>query len=1268
MCRGTMARWLIAMSVVLGSVWTQLHAASFAPAAYADAGDRPTANAAATPLAAIGDYVWYDADGDGIEDVGEPGIANVQLALYRDDDGSGTITAGDTLMMTTVTGADGGYLFAGLEDGVYLVQVLSAGAAGGPLDGLVHVVGNQSQPEPTAPINVSGGYVYRDADFGYRRVPAGGQAIVGGRVWYDGNADQLQQPGEPGMGGVQICATPSGGGAATCATSDPAGRYLLAVPFGSYAIAPAGGVPAGVTLSTPSPRIVVAAAGQQILNVGFGYREAAAGQLGAIGNLVFRDANGNGIFDAGDAALAGVSVELIRDSNGNRTWDVGEPIIATAVTSSTLDASSGNYRFVGVPAGNYLVHVSATNAILVDFDPSPPGTPGADGHSQADPYPVALAAGASVLTADFGYRPAGVADSGVIGDLIWVESDGDGRFGASDVGQAGVTVELSQNNEVIAATTSGAGGRYSFVRLPAGTYALQVSDDFGVLVGLAPTVMGAAPGQDNNNQTRPYTVTLAAGQYDYTADFGFYRVGRAGAIGDLIWYDADGDGIEDLDERGIPNVRVAAYLDTNSNGFLDAADILMASAVTDAAGGYLLMGLPAGTYFVDVMDAANPDGPLAGMAHSVGNQSQPDPTAAINLGPGQIYKDADFGYRKEPAAGKVVVGDLVWFDGDGDGQRTAAEPGAWGVTVVITDAYGSRVATGITDAAGRYLIEAPAGNGYTVGIDWAASPSVAGLRLTTPSAIYLPPLAAGQQWMAARLGVGEATAAAAGAQGTLLGAIGNLVFNDADRNGRFGAGDSPLPGVTVALIRDNNGNRDWDVGEPIVATAVTSSTLDAGSGNYRFVGVPAGNYLVHVSDTAAVLADYARGPLGAAGSDGNSQADPYAVTLAAGASHMAADFGFYRATGSMAGVIGNLVWGETDGNGLFSPAAGDTGLAGVTVALLQDGETIATTTTGAGGAYAFVGRADGAYQVAVSDDFGVLAGAAPAAPGPFPGQDNNNQAQPYTVTLAGSGINPTADFGYKTGRTADEAGARYAIGMSDLPDTRPGATISFTIRITNTGTAWIVYLPLELTYQTAYLSYLNATPASDDNADDGLIRWRDLVASYGALAPGAAVQVVANFTARADTSRLPGMRTVVTAAGRGVWANPAGPGLLGDLVLIGDRSATAGVRILQPTGLTVLDLAARGTPDGIEVSWRTANEAQILGFDVLRRSAAGSNGGAWRTITPSLIVAEHAGANQGSAYAYLDAMATAGERYEYALAVWQLDGSKAMFGPVAASR
>ncbi|MDQ1301129.1 MAG: large repetitive protein, partial [Chloroflexota bacterium] len=667
-----------------------------------------------------------------------------------------------------------------------------------------------------------------------------------------------------------------------------------------------------------------------------------------------------------------------------------------------------------------------------------------------------------------------------------------------------------------------------------------------------------------------------------------------------------------------------------------------------------------------------------GLTHHVGMQSQPDPTAPINLAAGQIYKDADFGYVKIPQAGKAVVGDLVWYDGDGDGARKPAEPGIPGVTVAITNAAGVRIAAGVTDAAGGYLIEVPAGSGYIAGPDWAASPILAGLRQTAPASAFLPPLAAGQQWLEARLGIGEASPAAAlaagaqGLQGGLLGAIGNLVFLDADRNGAFGAGDAALGGVTIALIRDSDGNRDWDQGEPIIATATTSSTLDATGANYLFTGVPAGNYLVHVSDTAGVLADYARGPLGAAGVDGASQSDPYAVALVAGAAHRAADFGFYRTAGLLAGVIGNQVWGETDGDGRFTPPTGDLGVAGVTVALLQDGDTVAATTTGADGAYAFVGRAAGAYQVAVSDDFGVLAGYAPTTVGPQPGQDLNNQAQPYTVTSTGASADLTADFGYRTGLGSAQTGATYAMSIrrADV-DVRPGTPISFTIRITNTGTAWITYLPRQLAYSPSYLAYMGASPAAYDNLDDGLIRWHDLITAWGAgaLAPGATGQLFATFNAIADTTRLlPDGRTTVTATAQGAWANPTGPALAGSFLLLAEQSGTSGARIILPTGLLVTGLAAARTPEGVMVTWQTANEARLAGFETLRRTTSSGNAGAWRVVSPALIAAEHAGANQGGEYLFLDRTAVAAERYEYALVAWLLDGGKIVFGPAALGR
>ncbi len=63
--------------------------------------------------------------------------------------------------------------------------------------------------------------------------------------------------------------------------------------------------------------------------------------------------------------------------------------------------------------------------------------------------------------------------------------------------------------------------------------------------------------------------------------------------------------------------------------------------------------------------------------------------------------------------------------------------------------------------------------------------------------------------------------------------------------------------MTVALIKDTNGNGQWDSGEPIIAT----DTTDA-NGIYLFSGLPAtdgagtDDYLVWVNDTDNVLANH----------------------------------------------------------------------------------------------------------------------------------------------------------------------------------------------------------------------------------------------------------------------------------------------------------------------------------------------------------------------------------------------------------------------------
>lgn len=75
------------------------------------------------------------------------------------------------------------------------------------------------------------------------------------------------------------------------------------------------------------------------------------------------------------------------------------------------------------------------------------------------------------------------------------------------------------------------------------------------------------------------------------------------------------------------------------------------------------------------------------------------------------------------------------------------------------------------------------------------------------------------------------------------------------------------------------------------------------------------------------------------------------------------------------------------------------------------------------GQYAFTGLAAGRYTVQVSDQLRILSGYTATVPGPQPGQDDNNQTQPYVVELTPDGRVLSADFGY---RPASAAGATWA--------------------------------------------------------------------------------------------------------------------------------------------------------------------------------------------------------------------------------------------------
>ena len=77
---------------------------------------------------AIGDRVWLDEDGDGVQDAGETGIPNVEVQL------SGTDALGNAVSLTTTTDANGNYLFPDVPVGDYTVTYNVSDAAGNAAD------------------------------------------------------------------------------------------------------------------------------------------------------------------------------------------------------------------------------------------------------------------------------------------------------------------------------------------------------------------------------------------------------------------------------------------------------------------------------------------------------------------------------------------------------------------------------------------------------------------------------------------------------------------------------------------------------------------------------------------------------------------------------------------------------------------------------------------------------------------------------------------------------------------------------------------------------------------------------------------------------------------------------------------------------------------------------------------------------------------------------------------------------------------------------
>ncbi len=481
---------------------------------------------------------------------------------------------------------------------------------------------------------------------------------IGDTVWHDVDGNGVRDPGEPGIGNVTVdlyvdtndngTVDPSDTFVARAVT-DEHGHYLfehLITDHYLVTVSDEHGVLAGMTKtsgavgqndnSQPDPYSIHLGNGENNLTADFGYTAGGSGGGVAvtIGDLVWRDVNGNAVFEPGqgEVGIQGVTLRLYRDLNANGVIDAGDAAFGMVTTDT-----DGHYYFRDLPPSHFIVDVTDENKVLTYYELT----------TGNDPAAVDVSDGHDDLDVDFGYRPP--AGTGSIGDTVFYDRNDDGIQQSGESGLGNVEMLLyvpgpdalcnTADDVLQARTWTDADGYYLFEGLPAGDYCVKVVES--TLPSRALTL--------GSHFTNPHgPIHLAAGASYLDADFGYV----ASEITGTVFEDANGNGVQDVGEAGVPSASVCLYADGQSSP--------QSCVDTDSNGRYSFLMIAPGNYKVQLVswpsgyEPTTPEqvqvtAPAAGVGHANFGLARPSFSLSktFDVPPGTPVK--------------VEVGDVVTF-------------------------------------------------------------------------------------------------------------------------------------------------------------------------------------------------------------------------------------------------------------------------------------------------------------------------------------------------------------------------------------------------------------------------------------------------------------------------------------------------------------------------------------------------------------------------------------------------------------------------------
>ena len=478
----------------------------------------------------ISGQIWGDDDSDGTLNNAEAGLEGVDVNL---------VTSVGSFVDSTTTDTNGDFSFTGLAGGDYIVGVvtsspaLSGTKATFDRDSDTAGLGNQA-----AITLVDDDDVVNDANFGYGPDDGNsgggggggsndGNGVISGQIWSDSNSNAVLDGAEAGISNVTVNLVTSAGSFVASAPTNGTGHYdFTGLAAGDYIVGiDPNSLPTGLTptydrdsdtVGLGNQTAITLATDTDIVNdadFGYGPDDGSGGSGGGgggsndgngeIGGRLWLDDNGDGVQDADEPSIFGVTVNLVTSAGS---------FIGNAETDYT-----GAFNFTGLAAGDYIVGVdpaTVPNGFVQTFDRDA-GTVGL-GNQAA----LTLASDTDTITdADFGYTPSDTgtpgANQATIGGRVWADENADGVQDAAEVGLEGLTINLTlPDGSFVRSDVTDSNGTYQFDNLDPGDYMVGIK---GRTIPTDAVQTFASDGTLDN----AVDVTVAAAEQALNADMGY---------------------------------------------------------------------------------------------------------------------------------------------------------------------------------------------------------------------------------------------------------------------------------------------------------------------------------------------------------------------------------------------------------------------------------------------------------------------------------------------------------------------------------------------------------------------------------------------------------------------------------------------------------------------------------------------------------------------------------------------------------------------------